>query len=77
MVYKSLPVYLNLYLYPFFFADSVFFYVKFNDKKQYPDGDHAINIENLGLKISKWKKILQSLGSGLKKREKLPGWVFE
>ena len=58
-------------------ADSVFFYVKFNDKKQYPDGDHAINIENLGLKISKWKKILQSLGSGLKKREKLPGWVFE
>ncbi len=58
-------------------ADSVFFYVKYDDNIKYPDHEHAINLETLKYKIKTWKEIMISLGTGLKKREKLPSWVFE
>ena len=58
-------------------ADTVFFYVKYGNKIKYPDHEHAINLENLNFKIKIWRKIMLSLGSGIKKREKLPNWVFE
>lgn len=58
-------------------VDKIFFYVKFNDKKNYPDHRHAINLEELKKKLLVWNKIIISLGDGKKKREKLPSWVFE
>tara|TARA_Y100000741_G_scaffold336657_1_gene295421 strand:- start:3233 stop:3973 length:741 start_codon:yes stop_codon:yes gene_type:complete len=58
-------------------VDKIFFYVKFDDKKKYPDHKHAINLEQLKRKLLIWKKIIISIGDGKKKREKLPKWVFE
>ena len=57
--------------------DSVFFYVKYDDKNKYPDHNHAINLNTLKMKVKNWKKMITSLGDGLKKRESLPKWVFE
>ena len=56
-------------------ADPIFFYVKNNDKKFYPDGNHAININYLGKKLELWEYISYSIGSGVKKRLKVPSWV--
>ena len=58
-------------------VDKAFFYVKFNDNKYYPDNQHAINLEDLKKNILNWNKISISFGDGVKKREKLPKWVFE
>lgn len=58
-------------------SESIFFYVKNNDKKQYPDNEHAINLDKLKVKVKNWRKMLVSLGNGIKKRESLPKWVFE
>jgi len=58
-------------------ADSVFFYVKQRNKIIYPDHEHAINLDTLKYKVKTWREIILSLGNGIKKREKLPTWVFE
>ena len=58
-------------------VESIFFYVKFDDNKKYPDHFHAVNIENLKNYLEDWKKISISMGDGIKRREKLPKWVFE
>ncbi len=57
-------------------ADPIFFYVKNNDKKFYPDDIHAIRLNKLKEKINLWKKLENSLGSGLKKRLSIPKWVY-
>jgi sialic acid synthase SpsE len=56
-------------------ADPIFFYVKNNDKKYYPDGAHAINIDYLNKKLILWKYISKSISNGIKKRQKVPNWV--
>jgi len=58
-------------------SDSVFFYVKYNDKNIYPDHEHAVNIDVLRAKVKNWRKMILSLGNGIKKRQSLPKWVFE
>tara|TARA_B100001059_G_C17664094_1_gene490986 strand:+ start:65 stop:805 length:741 start_codon:yes stop_codon:yes gene_type:complete len=58
-------------------SESIFFYVKNKDKKHYPDDEHAIYLEELKVKVKNWKKMILSLGNGIKKRESLPKWVFE
>ena len=58
-------------------ADPIFFYIKNNDNRYYPDNMHAISIDKLPKKIKLWKKIDSSLGKGKKKRLKTPSWVFE
>jgi len=58
-------------------ADPIFFYIKNNDNRYYPDNEHAISIDKLPDKIKLWKKIKSSMGKGIKKRLKTPSWVFE
>jgi len=58
-------------------ADPIFFYIKKNDKRYYPDNIHALNIDELPKKIKLWKKINYSMGSGTKKKLSVPKWVFE
>ena len=58
-------------------ADPIFFYIKNNDNKYYPDDEHAISIDKLPSKIKLWKKIKFSMGSGIKRRLKTPSWVSE
>jgi len=57
-------------------ADPIFFYIKNNDNKFYPDGIHAIRLDRLKDKIKLWKKIETSIGSGIKKKLPIPGWVY-
>ena len=58
-------------------ADPIFFYVKNNDNRYYPDDMHAISIDKLPQKIKLWKKINSSMGNGIKKRLRTPSWVSE
>ncbi len=58
-------------------ADPIFFYIKNNDKRYYPDNSHAIKINELKMKIKLWKKIESSMGSGVKKKLPIPKWVYE
>jgi len=56
-------------------ADPIFFYVKNNDKRFYPDDTHAIKLSELKSKIELWRKIKYSMGNGIKKRLSVPKWV--
>jgi len=56
-------------------ADPIFFYVKNNDKRFYPDDTHAIKLNELKAKIELWKKIKYSMGNGIKKKLPVPRWV--
>jgi len=58
-------------------ADPIFFYIKNNDNRYYPDNTHAIKVDELPKKIKLWKKINFSMGNGIKKRLKTPSWVYE
>ena len=58
-------------------ADPIFFYIKNNDNRYYPDDEHAISINKLPSKIKLWKKIKFSIGNGIKRRLKTPSWVSE
>ena len=57
-------------------ADPIFFYIKNNDRRFYPDGSHAIRINQVKDKIKLWKKIESSMGNGIKKRLPIPRWVY-
>ena len=57
-------------------ANPIFFYVKNDNKKFYPDDAHAIRLSKLREKIDFWKKIEISLGTGIKKNLKIPKWVY-
>ena len=57
-------------------ADPIFFYVKNNDKRFYPDDIHAIKLDDLKAKIELWKKIKSSMGNGVKKKLPVPRWVY-
>ena len=57
-------------------ADPIFFYVKNNDKRFYPDDIHAIKLDDLKAKIELWKKIKSSMGNGGKKKLPVPRWVY-
>ena len=57
-------------------ADPIFFYIKNNDSRFYPDGPHAIRIDKVKDKIKLWKKIETSMGDGIKKRLPVPEWVY-
>ena len=57
-------------------ADPIFFYVKNNDKRFYPDDIHAIKLDDLKAKIELWKKIKSSMGDGIKKKLPVPRWVY-
>jgi len=56
-------------------ADPIFFYVKNDDKRFYPDDKHAIKLNELRSKIKLWKKIKYSMGDGIKRRLSVPKWV--
>lgn len=58
-------------------ADPIFFYIKNNDNRCYPDNMHAISIDKLPKKIKLWKKINFSMGNGIKKRFRTPSWVYQ
>lgn len=58
-------------------ADPIFFYIKKNDRRYYPDNIHALNLDVLSKKIKIWKKISFSMGNGMKKKLSVPNWVFE
>jgi sialic acid synthase SpsE len=57
--------------------DSIFFYIKPNEKKQYPDNEHAISLKDLPKVIKLIKISKQSLGNGIKIKRKVPDWVYE
>jgi len=57
--------------------DSIFFYIKPDQKKYYPDNEHAISIKDLPKTIKLIKIADQSIGNGVKIKKKVPDWVFE
>ena len=57
--------------------DSIFFYIKPNQKKHYPDNEHAISLKDLPKTLKLIKIVNQSIGSGVKIKKKVPNWVFE
>lgn len=58
-------------------ANPLFFYVRPNKKKDYPDNDHAIAVKDIKNKIRYWKNCVEFLGDGRKKKLKIPRWVLE
>ena len=57
--------------------DSIFFYIKPNQKKHYPDNEHAISLKNLPKILKSIKIVNQSIGNGMKIKKNVPDWVFE
>ena len=57
--------------------DKIFFYIKDNKIRNYPDNSHALELHLLENKIKVWKKIETSLGTGEKIKEQLPKWVYK
>lgn len=57
--------------------DSIFFYIKPNGKKRYPDNEHAISLKDLPKVLKLIKVSKQSLGNGIKIKKKVPDWVYE
>ena len=56
--------------------DSIFFYIKPNKKKHYPDNEHAISLNELPNILRSIKITQQSLGNGVKIKKKIPKWIF-
>ena len=58
-------------------ANPIFFYIKPDNKKKYPDNDHAIILNELKRKIRYYKNFVKILGNGKKNNLKIPQWVFK
>ena len=58
-------------------ANPIFFYIRQDNKKKYPDHDHAIILKDLREKISYWRKCKEALSDGKKNNLKIPKWVLE
>ncbi len=58
-------------------ANPIFFYVRLDDKRKYPDHEHAIIIKDLKKKINYWRKSRETLSDGKKNNLKIPKWVLE
>lgn len=58
-------------------ANPIFFYIRPDNKKKYPDHDHAVAINDLKKKINYWRKCKDILSDGKKNNLKIPKWVLE
>ena len=57
--------------------EKIFFYIKDDIARNYPDNSHALQISSLKNKIKTWKKIETSLGNGTKIKKQLPKWIYK
>ena len=58
-------------------AAFVFLYVREDDDEYYPDYEHSITTNELGMWIKKWRFSLEWIGTGEKNKKSIPDWVFE
>lgn len=58
-------------------AAFVFLYVREDDDEYYPDYEHSVTTNELGMWVKKWRSSLEWIGTGEKNKKSIPGWVFE
>lgn len=58
-------------------AAFVFLYVREDDDEYYPDYEHSVTTNELGMWIKKWRSSFEWIGTGVKNKKSLPGWVLQ
>jgi len=58
-------------------ANPIFFYIRPDGNKKYPDHEHAIPIGKLKTQLKYWISCIKNLGDGKKNNLKVPKWVLE
>lgn len=57
--------------------EFIFFYIKPNKIQNYPDNLHAIQLSKINMILKELNNLKSASGNGIKKRSKIPDWVFE